>query len=546
MPVPWLEIPWAEMQAKTEPAAVRQEARVTKQVDHDLFVSAEAYTYDIRTQTMVFTRGVMATYGVTTVKADRLELYLGEDQQRGRATGNVVLEDPEAGLSAEDLEFSWKKGAQSGRARNVSIQVGRAMIRAREANLGQDLWTFLEVEATNCPEYYWIKSPRVIVRPGQTGKLEDPSIVLFGKKIVTLPDRNFNLNPRTQGVSLPSVNFRKGQGLGVSWEAGLLLNEYTNLYLSAGAFKGSYPGFGATITRTNVSATKASTIITPGSDMGERFRFGYFESIEIDNPAQELRFLRTPRQSMSLGTLWNQGVSGRNYETSVSKAVEGVLESGGIIGGRSVTRTDESGEKSTSLEGGLSYIGQARLQTIRERGNPFITRLVLAGSLELPSIQIAPKLSTLTRVDTSQFLGKNSFGWIRGSAGVVYDPIPQLRVGATAMTSKQFGTPDFQFDRLVSERGFTFRANLNLGPTQISYLTKYDTKLKWYDREYIVSQVAGCFEPFILYRQFPSDYRFGLRLRLDNFYELLERRTFKRTKPAAPASEPAHKMIISR
>jgi hypothetical protein len=148
-------------------------------------------------------------------------------------------------------------------------------------------------------------------------------------------------------------------------------------------------------------------------------------------------------------------------------------------------------------------------------------------------------VGTIGRVDTSQFLGKNGFGWVRAFAGLYFEPTPLLRVAGGVVTSKSFGTPDFFFDQLTAERGFHLRADLNLGATQISYLTKYDTRLKWYDREYIISQVAGCFEPFILYRQFPSDYRFGLRLRLDNFYDILQRRNFRRTK------KPPTKTVIS-
>jgi hypothetical protein len=532
------------MHAPAPSAVVQQQPASTQRIDEDLIVTHHGFTYDPVTKTTIYTGGVVATYGLTTIRAERLELYMGEAEQRGRATGNVTLEDPEANMSAEDLEFTWKTGARRGSAKNIRIQIGHAHIRAKEAILTPELWTFNEVEGTNCPQYYWVKSPRLTLEPGKKGKLEDPSLHFFGRKLITLPDRNFNLDPRTQGVSIPSINFRRGQGLGVSWDAGFLLNEFTNLYANAGAFKGSYPGYGITATRTNISATKASAIITPGTEIGERFRFGYLESIEVDSPSQELRFLRTPRQSVSVSSVWNQGVGGRTFETSVSKALEGVYEVGGVLGGKNVTRTDPDGEKTTTLEGGLSYLGQVRLQHIRERGGPFVSRAIGSGSVELPSIQLGPKLSTLTRIDTSQYLGKNAFGWVRGSAGLVYEPIPQLRLAGGLVVSKSVGTPDFQFDRLVAEQGFHLRADLNLGPTQISYLTKYDRTLKWYDREYIISQVAGCFEPFILYRQFPSDYRFGLRLRLDNFYDMLQRRQFKRTKTAAPPAM-QHKTVIS-
>jgi hypothetical protein len=78
-----------------------------------------------------------------------------------------------------------------------------------------------------------------------------------------------------------------------------------------------------------------------------------------------------------------------------------------------------------------------------------------------------------------------------------------------------------------------------LGPTKFSYMSKYDPKLGWYDREYMVSQVAGCVEMFILSRKHPSDYNLGFRFRLDEFYDVLRRRNFNRSvKPTMVSPRP--------
>src|SRR5262249_37167624 len=118
---------------------------------------------------------------------------------------------------------------------------------------------------------------------------------------------------------------------------------------------------------------------------------------------------------------------------------------------------------------------------------------------------------------------------------LVFKPIPQLTLGAAYIAGGQGGRPDFISDELVSKNAAHFRADLNLGPTQISYLAKYDMNGKgWYDREFSVSQAVGCLEPFITGREFPRDYVLGVRLRLGDFFDMLQRRKQTRTKPVAP------------
>jgi hypothetical protein len=63
-------------------------------------------------------------------------------------------------------------------------------------------------------------------------------------------------------------------------------------------------------------------------------------------------------------------------------------------------------------------------------------------------------------------------------------------------------------------------------------MQKWDRRLGWFDREYTASQVIGCLEPFLLYRKYPQDYNLGIRFRLDEFYDVLRRRDFRRSPPS--------------
>jgi len=243
----------------------------------------------------------------------------------------------------------------------------------------------------------------------------------------------------------------------------------------------------------------------------------------VRQPGDEVRFLQTERKSISVDSVWNSGVSSSNYSTYISKSIEGVFESGGPVG---------------KPANGIGYLAQVRAQDISERGGQFKPRVLLVGSVELPSVSFSSKLKTLARLDGTSYLGSSTYSWGRGIAGVVYEPIPRLRVSGGLFGVTQKGTPQFQFDSPVATRGFQVRADVDLGPTKFSYLTKFDKGLGWFDREYIVSQVAGCFEPFLLYRQFPQTYTLGVRLRLDDFYEILSRTDFARKPGKTVISSP--------
>ena len=148
-------------------------------------------------------------------------------------------------------------------------------------------------------------------------------------------------------------------------------------------------------------------------------------------------------------------------------------------------------------------------------------------------------VTTLARVDTAGYLGGSEFGWTRGVLGVNLEPNAMVRLSAGAYGSVQYGTPRFQFDRLIGEHGLEIRGDFDFGATRFSYLQKYDTKLKWYDREYLVSQVAGPFEPYILYRKFPQTYTVGIRFRMDDLVDIVSNRRFPRMERKAVISAPS-------
>lgn len=527
MPVPWLPedfVGVAERMLRAKPPIVAPQtpAKAPAQVPEDGYLEATAKIFRSPSPDVyVYEGDVVAKYGPTTVYADYLEV--NQKTQRAVAKGNVRVVDPEAELTAENLDFTWDPLKRSGTAQNVRARIGNVNITARQANITPTRYEFLDVTGTSCnqnPPLFELRTRRLVIIPGREGKAEKPNIYVYGKKLIGLPDRSFGLDPRTQGFQLPSISYRRDGKLGVAWSSGFFIDRQTNLSLGLQSFPGLRPSYGAVATRTFLPAEKLTDIITPGSEYGERFRNGYLENIRVSTPLNERRYYQSLRKSVSVASQMNFGVAGQDVGVNFSKPIEVVGEIGGPFRGGG--------------DGG--YLTQLRLQTIRRGVEPINARAIVINSAILPSVHLTPKLGTILRLDNAIYAGaQEPFGWVRGMVGLAYQPIPQLTMGAGVILAGEWGTPQFEgIDDLYAKDGYVWRMDLNLGPTKAGYMQKWDRRMGLYDREYYVSQVVGCLEPFVVYRKYPGEYNLGIRFRLDDFYDVLRRRDFQRTKPTTP------------
>lgn len=502
-----LNIPDFSMPDPPDPVNA-QTAPVHKQFEGDITILANKAEYDIDTDTYTFSDGVVATYQVDKVTADKLVVHPAEFH--ATATGHVRIIDPQGTVDAQDIDFTWKPGAQHGTAHDIVAHLANVTITAERAEITPEKWDFYNISGTSCrlnPPFYQLRSPHMTVYPEQYGRAVRPTVYIFGNKLVTLPDRTFNLNPRTQGIGPPSISYRRGAGLGASFSGGFLVGPTTNVSFGASSFPHVVPGYGANITRSFLPTADATHLATVRSELGERFTYGFFENIQVKTPENEYDFLQRRRSTAAIASEWNQTAADRRDGTRYSKLLEGVYEVGG-------------------KHDGFGYFGQVRLQEIRRNPEPFQSRVVLVGAAGPSPRVIAKNLISDIRVDTSVFVGPNS-GWVRGIAGFSYRPVSQVALSLGGYASRQFGNSQFDSDTLFGQNGAIGRADFHLGPTQFSYLIKYDTTLGTYDREYTASQVVGCLEPFVLYREYPNTYNIGVRFRLDEFYALLRRKDFR-------------------
>jgi len=486
----------------------------------DVKITYQTGDYDFGSGKWTFDNGVIVDYDVTEVRADHVDIDV--KGQVGSASGHVQLDDPVATVRASKLEFSWNPTGRHGHADDADVHLGSTHIKAKTLDLGPTLWVMTEVEITTSranPPWYELHTPYMTIKPGQSGRMKKPTLYLLGHKIVTGPDRSFNLDQRSEGLTFPGLNYSRQYGLGASWGGGFLLNHATDIAFSVGAFPNTRPGLGISVSKSFLSDTKPTALLTPESDWGERFSHGFMDNIAVSTPESADRYMRSPRQTISVDTVWNQFLIDRGTNNTYNKAGEVVYELGGPLGA-------------------YGYVSQFRLQTLQEFGTPLVTRGEFVDALGAPAIKLTSNLRTLARIDSDVFVGGHEFGWVRGFAGLSYLPIPQLRVSGGGYYSQQAGSPQYPIDPLYSKAGFALRADLNLGPTKLGFLQKYDETGKWFDKEYTISQVVGCFEPYLLYRKNPSDYLLGLRLRLDNLTDLMSQRNFKRPKTVATVISP--------
>ena len=461
----------------------------------------EPAVFNVEEGTATFTGAVEARYDLTVITSQ--QLVIDYVNGRGVAEGGVELRDPEAFLTTDRLEFDWI--ARTGRAENVFVQLGNVRIRADTLTIGPDLWLMEKATATlsrrKNPKYE-IVADRVRIRPGRYAIAEHVGMRLFGSKLGWLPEARFDLDPRIEGFNLPSLAEKKGVGFGVSWNSSFLLNDHVALGAVWNSFPERAPVYGLELIYMTSDPDKAFRRVRPHGDLGEQFGDGWFDNVAVRSPGREAGAISSPRVTYALATEWSKSTFARPVITNdVSKEIEGVMETAGSVAG-------------------FGLRANFRLQRIRGAPrSPFVDRAVTQLAALTPEWKIAGGLGFHVRGDAFGTYGENTrFGWLRAQAALIWRPSDSFTLGAAYSTSGMYGKPDFAFDRLFYNSALHARADYKAGPYTVRYLAKYDPATQEiFDTEYELALVAEGFEPFVLYRLSPGDFRMGIRFRIDDF-----------------------------
>lgn len=489
----------------------------TDQIDQDIVVTWHKRTVLTRPPSIIFEQGVQTVYGFTTLISDRLVLDLEPGHKHGLAEGHVRVLDPDGTLTADRLFFDWVNKTGSGQ--NIDAHAHRLMFHANNILAGPKVWTLEGLYATPCGgeshPLLAVQAPKAIVAPKGDATIVHPTLLFRGRKIITLRNYVISSNSRSNGQPLPSLSYSRSGGIAGGWAPSYNLDDLTAL--NGGIHLGQHqrPSEDLLLSRSLLPASAAPGGFLPRSDFEERFNFSYFDNVFIRTPDQERNYVSATRSSLSVGTAWNEYPVARLTSTAFSKPVDIIYE------------------QATSF-GGFGEYAQLRGQRIQQLGGTRETRAVASGALLLPELSLGKGSYTDIRLDGSAYLGdKNHYGWGHLQAGLVTRPSKYVRLAAAYEGAFEQGTPTFVADRLYKNHWISVRSDLFLGPTKLSVLQKYDPRgQSWFDSEFQISQVAGCLEPYLVYRRFPRGYSFGFRLRVDDLLDVIRRRQgLKTTNP---------------
>lgn len=509
-------------------------AAIPKYVTPDLFkvpavsvqeVSNEGIQVQFRFQeiqnegkTVRFWGGVTATYGQTVLKCE--ELFLDYANKSGKAVGKVRLIDPDGTLEGENLEFNWEK--RTGVASNVNANVAGMKLRMSKIEIAPNNWILYDVNGTPSkthPPEFELGAKRLTLTPGKSGRAIKPTFKLFGTSLGTVPYYNFSLDTRVIGFRLPAINYKRGLGLGVGWNSAFMLGSQTSITGKIATLPKALPSSSIEIASSPIAAENQIGRLTTRPDSGDRLFDSWIDSILVPNKEREARSFRAPRKTFSAGSYWNLSTRGRESDVEeLSKPFDIAFEMSGPIG-----------------DGGL--LGQLRLQRIRGQvTDSYVDRALVQLIAHSSNFDFGNGLGAYIRLDGNSAIEKdNQYSWLRASA-VATSNIGNLGTfGIGYSRTFETGTPTFGFDQLYSRNSVNLRSDFDFGSIFASGLIKYDLDRKaWYDVEYSVAFVAGSFEPFFTYRQVPREVQFGIRLRMNDFFDRLSKRKVERKSPPSP------------
>ncbi|HRK22433.1 MAG TPA: hypothetical protein PLX06_11515, partial [Fimbriimonadaceae bacterium] len=352
---------------------------------------------------------------------------------------------------------------------------------------------------------------------GKSSTARRINVKMLGIKVATLRRHEVSLSRRSEGLRLPSISLRRGSGLGVSWQAGVPLTNSTYTDFRLTSFPERRPSATLNISRSLVPPDKVETLITPRSDLSELFNYGYMENINVANPDNARRYLSHERVTVGIGSVLNAGVTGRTGRDSVTKPWDIVVEAGGA-------------------PSGFSQLHQVRLQSIRQSGGDDQTRAVVISTVQSPRQILGKNIFAVGRLDGRVYFNESGRSqWGRAIGEVIWQPDPRLRLGAAYAVGANDGESAFVFDRLKNTRAVHLRTDFLLGPTTLNLLGKYDpTRGDWFDFELALTQVAGSFEPYYVYRKEAGTSTFGVRFRIFDVFDRLKDRLPKRSRGNFP------------
>lgn len=455
--------------------------------------------------TLVFEDQVRVRYGETELTCDRFEF--NEQTGEAKATGRVTLVDPDATVSGEELELNTK--TRTGSMRNGALQIDVVSIRAATIAVGPERYDATQVEIWFAREGRppaFAKADTVTLYRDERIVGRNLRLVWNGVQIGPIPVWETSLDRRSGGIQFPKIDQTRDR-VGIRWDAEVDLDAQTVVNFGFGAIPDRYPRGNVTIARSLLGAGSPEIRLVPRSEFDERARDGWFNRVTQRTVAGERRDTGLERSVLSVTSFWNNGATARP------------------VSARNIYRPWEVSWTGATTRDGWSYQARTTVSETRLRpGEDSVTRMGVTLASLAPNVRFG-QLRTHLRFDAFGTVGEQQYGWLRGEAGLIWNPEPWITVGAAYMSSADAGRPDFPVDPLASRHGWLVRADYTRGPYFVRFLTKYDARRGgWYSNEYEIAIAADVFEPYIYSRDFPNTFQVGVRFRLDRFRDRVRAR----------------------
>lgn len=240
------------------------------------------------------------------------------------------------------------------------------------------------------------------------------------------------------------------------------------------------------------------------------FMGGYVQNADVRSVDDIVEEYRRPRRTFGFGFGYNQLVELRGVEDVVSSPIIAGFEFGGPIGS-------------------FGGIGQIRYEQAKsEVQGRTEQRAAFLGSLGLFHTELGRGLTAYGRLDAAGFKPSGEgYAWIRPVVSLQARVLPQVYLSAAYVNGREFGTPFSIAETYLAGPEYHARLDLNLGPTQFTYVNRYSARRQsWYRSQVYFSQDIDAFRLFVVTDQQLSQLSFGLQLRVDEILGSLKRRRY--------------------
>jgi hypothetical protein len=493
----------------------------------DVTIEADKVEVEIDSRRHTFHGRVLLRYFETTMEAETgvVDLLNGKVQ----LSGNLSIKDPWGMINAKEVEADIEEVVsddgestflfKSGFARHVEIVALEGKFRADEMKIGprapggpDAMVIHLNgVMATACdretPDFQF-RFKELSIRTGDKASWKGGEVWLGKSFKLPFPDYYAPLAPRETGIALPQPTLASGFRPGYRWHNLVSIGSNAQLLYEQSAAFHSVPIVNMHLAYSIEKRNKrdASKVIGIRNEDGERFKNGYWDNITVRSMKDEHRSIEQGATAVYVGRSTNVGATQR-------------LGDG--------TRFDREwffGIQSSGSIGQVPWQAQVEYGAVRERLTPNVIRRSEAyATVALPDVKFSENLAFRVRGDVGSFFGSApAYSWIRPMIGLVNTPNEEMQFSVAYFKALEFGTPQFDIDRLYSSHAAHFRADFKFSATSFGVLLKYDFDRKQlYDIELSLSQLMHCVRPYVAYRKDPGAIIFGFELEAQRLFEAL-------------------------